>query len=141
MDYKIKIDDDTVSEIVRKSLEEMIYIKLRNDFEEEGQAEIVLSMLIVHEYYSTKQQHIAFISQIDEEIRELFCLLDTKRYGITNVETTEESDGSLSISFNASDEALKVLASKGIEYAVLSATLGNPTTDQLLEWAMKGKNV
>lgn len=139
MDYQIPVDADTVSELVRSSLEEMLDINLHSGEDDEYTRALIASMMIVLEYYSTKEQYEEFLYEQEETIRAFNDLLSAASRGINNVETVEESDGSLTISFNADDETRDQLAAKGVEYSVLRGILDYPSLDDLIRWAQRGK--
>lgn len=139
MDYQIPVDADTVSELVRSSLEEMLDINLHSGEDDEYTRALIASMMIVLEYYSTKEQYEEFLYEQEEQIRAFNDLLSSPSRGINKVETVEESDGSLTISFNADDETRDQLAAKGVEYSVLRGILDYPSLDDLIRWAQRGK--
>lgn len=139
MDYQIPVDADTVSELVRSSLEEMLDINLHSGEDDEYTRALIASMMIVLEYYSTKEQYEEFLYEQEEQIRAFNDLLSSPSRGINNVETVEESDGSLTISFNADDATRDQLAAKGVEYSVLRGILDYPSLDDLIRWAQRGK--
>lgn len=149
MDYTIELDNDTISEIVRKSIEEMFEINIRDvsDSDIEGQS-LLAAMFILHRYYSTVEQHGEFVSEFAQEILELHDLINNdltviedfdQTDDVWNVETVEDVDGSLVITLDASPAAVDRLAGKGIEYSVILGALGDPTSEQLLRWAERGK--
>ncbi len=142
MEYVVPVDDETVSEIVRKSLEEMLEINFRGDLDDIETQTLVVSMLFVHDYYSTREQRLSFLEEFEDEIRELNSTLvveDDDVSGIYNVETETADDGSLTISFDASPDVVESLQSKGMEYAIIRSILGDPTAEELIRWAERGK--
>lgn len=140
MEYTVPVDSDAVSELVRQSLEESIDLNVRSGDESIEGSALLISLVVAHEYYSTHEQHQALLAEYGSDVDATVTLVENHlEYGIHNVETSENEDGSLTFSFDASDEEIQQLASKGAEYAVLMAVLGNPSSDDLIRWVERGK--
>lgn len=141
MEYHVSVNEDDVSEIARLSLQESLSLNLAtignnpNDYEKA----LIAGLFVVLDYYSTKEQLEAFDAEESEALDEFNELLLNQEGNISNVETVEESDGSLTISFDVDEGARDHLAAKGAEYTILMAVLGNPSPDDVIRWAERGK--
>jgi guanylate kinase len=118
------------------------------DDDEAGRA-LVAALSIVHEYYSTVEQHQALIDKLKDDLQEFDDRLiedimgvqyeGDVAYGVKNVDVTEHDDGSATISVDLDEQGLNLMATKGIEYAILQEMLGNPSMEDLLRWVECGK--
>lgn len=143
MVYTVTVGDDEVAELVRQSLEQSIDMNVRScDGTEEGMA-LLASMMLVHQYYSTKDQHDAIMGEygtdIERVMRQMVGTVEGEDSNSFDVDTIENEDGSLTISFDASDAEIHALASKGVEYNLLLSIFGNPDPEQLIRWVERGK--
>jgi len=136
MEYTVPVDDDTVSEIVRKSLQEMIDINLRDGDDDLENRALIASMMIVLEYYSTKDQYESFVEEMRDELIDFTSYVEQD---ISDIETENDDDGSLIINMNVTDDVANRLASLGVEFLIMKEALGATSTDQLLAWAEAGK--
>ena len=146
MEYTVPVDSDAVSELVRQSLEESIDLNVRSGDESIEGSALLISLVVTHKYYSTHEQHQALLAEYGSDVDATVTLVekhleyDDQAEGVHNIETSENEDGSLTFSFDASDEEIQQLASKGAEYAVLMAVLGDPSPGDLIRWVERGKH-
>lgn len=147
MPYMIQIDEDEAAELTRVNLAESLERVLRiGDDDEEGRA-LVAALVIVHEYYSTAAQHQALIGMLKDDLQEFDDRLiedimnaqGEATHGVKNVDVTEHDDGTATISVDLDEQGLNLMATKGIEYAILQEMLGNPSMEDLLRWVERGK--
>ena len=148
MDYTVTVNEDDVSEIVRLSLEEMLSINLASGDDSEYTTALIAAMVVVHDYYSTKEQHEALLEAHSEELSRYDSFVEdwfdrhsdiVRKSGVSNLSVTDEDDGSATVSFDADIETINRLASKGVEYCVLREMLGGASASDILRWAVTGK--
>lgn len=143
MAYMVEIDEDEAAELTRVNLAETLERALRiSDDDEEGRA-LVAALVIVHEYYSTADQHQALIDELKDDLQQfddrlVEDIMDVA-YGVKNVDVTEHDDGTATISVDLDDQMMSYMASKGVEYTILQEMLGNPSMSDLLRWVERGK--
>ena len=54
-------------------------------------------------------------------------------------DSEENDDGSADVSFEIPKKDVAKFASEGVKYVLVKSVLGNPTDDQLVKWAERGK--
>lgn len=147
MAYMVEIDEEEAAELTRvnlaDSLKRVLWI---GDDDEAGRA-LVAALIIVHEYYSTADQHQALIDMLKDDLQEFDDRLiedimnaqGEATHGVKNVDVTEHDDGTATISVDLDEQGLNLMATKGIEYTILQGMLGNPSMDDLLRWVERGK--
>lgn len=139
MDYTVKVDDDAASELTRENIADSLERVLRiGDDDEHGRA-LIASLIIVHEYYSTVEQHAQLMEELKDDIMEFNdVLVEQERYQPV-ADVVDHSDGSAMITVDVDAVTANRLASKGIEYAILQEILGHPSTEDIIRWVERGK--
>ena len=134
---EVNIDNDLVSEIVIKDLKDGITTTLEDPYElyfdDDGAYMLVESMLDVLKYYMVEEDYEDFVKTLPQwqnipEASE-----------ITVAEIVENDDGSADVCFDLPKKDVGKFASEGVKYVLLKSVLGNPTDDQLIKWAERGK--
>lgn len=141
MGYLVTVNEDDASEIVRLSLQKSLSSNLASvgDKPDEYESALIAGMFVVLQYYSTKEQFDAFVEEENDAFAEFNDLLLGQKSGISNLETVEESDGSLTVSFDANEETRDRLAAKGVEYSVLLGILGTSSIDEIIRLVERGR--
>ncbi len=141
MGYLVTVNEDDASEIVRLSLQQSLSSNLASvgDNPDEYESALIAGMFVVLQYYSTKEQFDAFVEEENDAFAEFNDLLLDQKSGISNLETVKESDGSLTVSFDANEETRDRLAAKGVEYSVLLGILGTSSIDEIIRLVERGR--
>lgn len=149
MAYMVLIGEEEAAELTRVNLADSLKRVLRMGDDDEAGRALVAALSIVHEYYSTVEQHQALIDKLKDDLQEFDDRLiedimgvqyeGDVAYGVKNVDVTEHDDGSATISVDLDEQGLNLMATKGIEYAILQEMLGNPSMEDLLRWVERGK--
>ena len=151
MAYMVLIGEEEAAELTRVNLADSLKRVLRMGDDDEAGRALVAALIIVHEYYSTVEQHQALIDKLKDDLQEFDDRLiedilgvqdedgGDVASGVRNVDITEHDDGSATISVDLDEQGLNLMATKGIEYAILQEMLGNPSMVDLLRWAERGK--
>lgn len=151
MAYMVLIGEEEAAELTRVNLADSLKRVLRMGDDDEAGRALVAALIIVHEYYSTVEQHQALIDKLRDDLQEFDDRLIEDILGVQdedggdvartvrNVDITEHDDGSATISVDLDEQGLNLMATKGIEYAILQEMLGNPSMVDLLRWAERGK--
>lgn len=145
MTYTLELDDDTISEITRQSLEESVIHKAEdvkaNNYDNDEELQTLLFLLGSLHYYSTKEQYESFCAkhQVLDIVRDLEKEIKSAEKQSMNVTTEENDDGSLTINLDANDEMINRLASNGLEYSIIKGILNTQDASDILMWAERGK--
>jgi guanylate kinase len=149
MAYMLLIGEEEAAELTRVNLADSLERVLRMGDDDEAGRALVAALSIVHEYYSTVEQHQALIDKLKDDLQEFDDRLiedimgvqyeGDVAYGVKNVDVTEHDDGTATISVDLDEQGLNLMATKGIEYAILQEMLGNPSMEDLLRWVERGK--
>lgn len=146
MTYTVEVDEDQMSELTRINLAESLERVLALGDDDEHTRALVASLVIVHEYYSTVEQHQQLIEELNDDLlafdnRLIDDIMADKNSddGFDVVDIIEHEDGSATINVDVDSEMLNQLASKGIEYTILQEMLGHPSMDEILRWIERGK--
>lgn len=141
MEYRVSVNEDDVSEIVRFSLQESLSSNLATVGNDPSEYEkgLIAGLFLVLDYYSTREQFEAFANEESKAFDEFNELLLDQKSGISNLETVEESDGSLTVSFDANEETRDRLAAKGVEYSILLSALGTSSIDEIIRLVERGR--
>lgn len=153
MAYMVLIGEEEAAELTRVNLADSLERVLRMGDDDEAGRALVAALSIVHEYYSTVEQHQALIDKLKDDLQEFDDRLIDDILGVQdedgdegdvarsvrNVDITEHDDGTATISVDLDEQGLNLMATKGIEYAILQEMLGNPSMEDLLRWVERGK--
>lgn len=139
MDYTVKVDDDAAAELTRENLADSLErVLCMGDDDEQGRA-LVAALIIVHEYYSTVEQHAQLMEELKDDIMEFNNLLIEHEGHRPLVDVVDHSDGSATITIDVDHVTANRLASKGIEYTILQEMLGHPSIEDIIRWVERGK--
>lgn len=96
-------------------------------------------------YYSTPSQFATFMTDISEKHIKVLSMKNNPE-GSYDVEVVDNDDGSATVTFEADQKTLVVLAQNGMKYALMREVLGadmygGVTDDQFFSWAKNGKEM
>lgn len=139
MAYTTEISDDAAAELTRLNLADSLERVLRmGDDDERGRA-LIASLILVHEYYSTVEQHAQLMEELKDDIMEFNDALVEQEQRRPVVDVVDHSDGSATVTVDVDAVTANRLASKGIEYTILQEMLGHPSLGDILRWVERGK--
>lgn len=151
MAYMVLIGEEEAAELTRVNLADSLERVLRMGDDDEAGRALVAALSIVHEYYSTVEQHQALIDKLKDDLQEfddrliedILSVQDEDggdvASSVRNVDITEHDDGSATISVDLDEAMVQRFAEQGIEYLLLQEVLGNPSMEDLLRWIEAGK--
>lgn len=139
MEYTVKVDGDSVSELVRQSLADSLSMVLRDEADHETKV-LSTCLILAHEYYSTEEQHTQMLVELQGDIDEF-----DERYNQAHIDPLidlqDEEDGGLTINIDADEAMVQRFAEQGIEYLLLQEMFGRPSMDDLIRWIEAGKAI
>lgn len=137
MEYTVKVDEDSVSELVRQSLADSLGMVLRDEADHETKV-LSTCLILAHEYYATAEQHAEMVAELQDDINE-FDERYNQAYIDPLIELQDEEDGGMTINIDADNAMVQRFAEQGVEYMLLQEMFGRPSMDDLIRWIEAGK--